>query len=149
MQAGPALPRRKADAGLTLVEVLVVLSIIAITTGAAMLRLGLGRGQDDLMATATAMAVAVTEASDAALASGQDRVLKLGPEAYLIQSEFSTADPVWRQTPGFDLAVQGAAGPWRLSANAASAPFGVRLSAGQLSVVLRFDGLRAKVEAIP
>lgn len=150
MTRAPARALRKADAGLTLVEVLVVLSIIAITTGAAMLRLGLGRGQDDLAATATAMAAAVTEASDAALASGQDRVLELGPEAYLIQPDGSASAPVWRQTPGLALAAaQGGQGPWRLSADAASAPFGLRLSAGQQSVFVQFDGLRARVETAP
>lgn len=150
MLRATAALRRKPDAGLTLVEVLVVLSIIAITTGAAMLRLGLGGVQDNLLATATTMATAVTEASDAALATGHDRVLNLRPDAYLIAADGSTADPVWRQTPGLKLAAsQGGAGPWRLSADAASAPFDLRLSAGPQTVTLRFDGLRATVAGAP
>lgn len=127
-----------------------VLSIIAITTGAAMLRLGLGQRQDDLVSAAAAMSLAVTQASDAALSSGHDRLVQLGPEAYLIHVDGSTADPVWQQTPGLTItAAQGGAGPWRLSADAASSPFDVRLSAGQQSVTLRFDGLQARVEAAP
>ena len=140
--------RRKAEAGVTLVEILVVLSIIAITTGAAMLRLGIGRAQDDLTNAAAAMALAVTEASDAALASGQDRVLELGPQGYRVGPDGS--DPAWRQLSGLGLASAGAdAGPWRLSADAASTPFGVRLSSDAKSVQVRFDGLRATVEAAP
>lgn len=150
MPCASASTRRKADAGLTLIEVLVVLSIIAITAGAAMLRLGFGHGQDDLTAAANAMALAVTEASDAALTSGQDRILELGPEAYFIRVDGRTSDPDWRKVSGLMLAAaQGETGPWRLSADAASPPFGVRLSAGHQSVTLWFDGLRARVEAVP
>ena len=148
MARAPGPQHRNVEAGVTLVEILVVLSIIAITTGAAMLRLGLGRGADELAGAAGQVALAVTEAADAALASGQDRVLELGPEGYRIAVAGSEAD--WRRLPGHDLAqAEGGAGPLRLSADGAAAPFRLRLSADGHSVLLRFDGLRATVEAAP
>ena len=148
MTHAPGPQHRNVEAGVTLVEILVVLSIIAITTGAAMLRLGLGRGAGDLAGAAGQVALAVTEAADAALASGQDRVLELGPEGYRIGVEGSAAE--WRRLPGLDLAqADGGAGPLRLSADGAAAPFRLRLSADGHSVLLRFDGLRASVESVP
>ena len=148
MTHAPAPQHRNVEAGVTLVEILVVLSIIAITTGAAMLRLGLGRGAGDLAGAAGQVALAVTEAADAALASGQDRLLELGPDGYRIGVEGGDAD--WHRLPGLGLAqAEGGVGPLRLSADGAAAPFRLRLSADGHSVLLRFDGLRAKVEAAP
>ena len=148
MTHAPAPQHRNVEAGVTLVEILVVLSIIAITTGAAMLRLGLGRGAGDLAGAAGQVALAVTEAADAALASGQDRLLELGPDGYRIGVAGGEAD--WHRLPGLGLArAEGGVGPLRLSADGAAAPFRLRLSADGHSVLLRFDGLRAKVEAAP
>lgn len=150
MTRSPGPQIRRADAGVTLVEILVVLSIIAITTGAAMLRLGIGRGSYDLATAAGQLALSVTEASDASLASGQDRLLELAPEAYRIGFGGSLADSGWRRMPGLSLAnVTGDARVLRLSATGASAPFRLRLSADGRSVVVRFDGLQARVEGAP
>jgi prepilin-type N-terminal cleavage/methylation domain-containing protein len=142
--------QREPEAGVTLVEILVVLSIIAITTGAAMLRLGFGASQDDFAAAVQAMALAVTAASDAAMQSGQDRQLELGPLGYRLVSAGTTAEPPWQALPGLSFQpVLGRDAALRLSADGASAPFDLRLAGAERTLFLRFDGLTARVEATP
>ena len=140
---------RHSEAGVTLVEILVVLSIIAITTGAAMLRLGLGGSGDDLTSAATTLALAVTSASDAAMATGQDRLLEFGAVGYRLTPVGSDSD-TWHPLPGLTLTrADGGTDALRLSSDAASPPFQLRLTGEGNSLSLRFDGLQAKVEAAP
>ncbi len=141
---------RDAQAGVTLVEILVVLSIIAITTGAAMLRLGFGRSTQDFSAAVATMAIAVTQASDDALQTGQDRVLQLGPLGYRLVAADAATEPPWQSIP--DLAFQpfnGSTQALLLSADGASIPFDLRLMGPDQTVFLRYDGLKARVGAAP
>ena len=162
-------PRRAGQAGVTLVEILVVLSIIAITTGAAMLRLGVGRDGDPLSAAATGLALALTAASDAALAGGTDRRLQIGPQGYRIASAASAGNTAnaadaasaadaanaadaasaapWHPLAGLTATVDPVTAAGRLAADGSAAPFQIRLAAGGRSLLVRFDGLRARVEA--
>ena len=147
---GPGPNRRDAEAGVTLVEILVVLSIIAITTGAAMLRLGLGRSEDDFGVAVQRLALAVSSASDAALQTGQDRQLQLGPLGYRLVSARDTTGPPWQSIAGLSfLPVAGQDAVLRLSADGASAPFDLRLASAGQTLFLRFDGLKARVETTP
>ncbi|MEO6300018.1 MAG: prepilin-type N-terminal cleavage/methylation domain-containing protein [Paracoccaceae bacterium] len=140
--------QRMGEAGVTLVEILVVLSIIAITTGAAMLRLGIGNGRDQLANTAAATALAITGASDAALASGRDRLIEFGADGYRITTDSGGGD--WNGMPGVDItSVEGQTGPRRLPADGSSPPFRLRLTAAGQNALVRFDGLTAKVEGAP
>lgn len=132
---------RQPQAGVTLVEILVVLSIIAITTGAVMLRLGVGRSDDALTSTAQTMALAITQASDAALAGGEDRVLEAGALGWTLHRP--GAEPVWTPLPGGVTVAE--VGPWRLAADGTSAPFGVTLSLRDRAITVAYDGLRAGV----
>ena len=142
MAARPGPQRRQAQAGVTLVEILIVLSIIAITTGAVMLRLGLGKSDDALTSAAQTMALAVTQASDAALSSGKDRVLEFGALGYSLHS--MDAATAWTPLPGLTLTRSDAvAGPLRLSADGTSVPFGLILTQDSRSITVAFDGLRA------
>ena len=133
---------RQADLGLTLVEILVVLSIIAIAAGATMLRLGLGTSDDRLTSTAQTLALALTQASDAALSTGEDRLLQIGPLGYALHP--ASLPPTW--TPLRDLTLSrtdALPDPLRLAADGASSPFDLNLTQGQRSVTVTFDGLRA------
>ena len=133
---------RRADLGVTLVEILVVLSIIAIAAGATMLRLGLGRSDDALTSTAQTLALAITQASDAALSTGEDRLLQLGPLGYSLQP--ASLPPAWMPLRDLTLSRGDARpNPLRLAADGASPPFDLRLTQGQRSVTVAFDGLRA------
>ncbi len=144
------LNHRDAEAGVTLVEILVVLSIIAITTGAAMLRLGFGHSEDETRAAVAAMARTITAASDDALQTGQDRVLQLGPKGYRVIAANATTEPVWQTVPGLSFQPVGDRNQaLRLSADGASPAFDLRLQAGSEALFLHFDGLKARVEAEP
>ncbi len=140
---------RDPEAGVTLVEILVVLSIIAITTGAAMLRLGFGRSEEDFTAAAEAMAMTVTAASDDALQTGLDRVLQLGPEGYRIVAADAVTAPSWHSIPDLTFRPAEGSAALRLSADAASTPFVLRFEGAKQSLFLRFDGLKARVEGAP
>ena len=104
--------RRAPEAGLTLVEVLIVLSIIGIATGAAMLRLGIGQQDDRLAASAQTLALEVTLAADAALSSGQDRVLEIGTEEYKLRldPEPASAPTLWHVLSGIAVTPDAGAG---------------------------------------
>lgn len=139
--------RRQAEAGVTLVEILVVLSIIAITTGAVMLRLGLGRSDDALTSAAQTLALAVTQGSDAALTTGEDRLLEIGPLGFSLHAT-SAAAP-WNPLPDLTLTRSDALpDALRLAADGTSAPFGLVLTQGRRSVTVAFDGLRATAGAV-
>lgn len=140
---------RDPEAGVTLVEILVVLSIIAITTGAAMLRLGFGRTAEDFNATVAAMAMTVTAASDDALQTGLDRVLQLGPQGYRIVAADAETEPAWHPIPDLTFRPADRNSALLLSADAASTPFVLRLEGAKQTLFLRFDGLKARVEAAP
>lgn len=144
----PLPNRRNASAGLTLVEVLVVLSIIAIAAGAAMLRLGIGQGADDLSASATTLALAITAASDQAMVSGHDQRLDIGPEGFRLAPVLSETDPLWQPLTNTDFADPTSAS-FLLAANGTASPFVLRLGSAGASTLLRFDGLQAWVEPLP
>jgi prepilin-type N-terminal cleavage/methylation domain-containing protein len=142
--------QREPEAGVTLVEILVVLSIIAITTGAAMLRLGFGKSQDDFAAAVQTMALSVTAASDAAMQAGRDGRLELGPLGYRLVSADTTAESSWQTLPGLSFQpVFGRDAALPLMADGASPPFDLRLAGAERTLFLHFDGLTARVEATP
>ena len=125
--------QRDPEAGVTLVEILVVLSIIAITTGAAMLRLGFGRSTDDFDSAVARMASAVTAASDFAMQTGQDRLLELGPLGYRAVPDGSATEVSWQTIPGFHFSpVPGRNTALRLLADGASPPFDLRLAGSSI-----------------
>ncbi len=140
--------RRTADAGLTLVEVLVVLSIIAVTTGALMLRLGGGRTENDLTASAAGLALVITAASDRALVSGRDERLDIGPDGYRVYPMGTESAPPWQKLTNTSFADPTSA-TFLLMADGTSTPFQLQLRSAEASTVLRFDGLRATPEAMP
>jgi general secretion pathway protein H len=138
---------RHAEAGVTLVEILVVLSIIAIAAGAVMLRLGIGRSDDALTSTAQMLALTLTQASDTALSTGEDRVLEVGGLGYSLHPASVAA--VWTPLPDLTLTRSDAApDPLRLAADGTSEPFQLRLSQGGRFVTVAFDGLRATAGAV-
>jgi prepilin-type N-terminal cleavage/methylation domain-containing protein len=139
---------RNADAGLTLIEVLVVLSIIAVTTGALMLRLGGGRTEDDLTASTASLALVITAASDRALVSGRDERLDIGPDGYRVYPAGAEKAPPWQTLTNSTFADPTSA-TFLLMADGTSAPFQLQLRSAEVSTMLQFDGLRATPEAEP
>lgn len=115
-----------------------------------MLRMGLATGTDDLTAAATSLALGLTAASDAAMASGEDRLVEVAVDSYRIAPAGRAAQATWHALPGLTLTrTDGGAEPIRLSSDAASPAFELRLSASGKTSLVWFDGLQAAVEATP
>ncbi len=76
--------RRGAEAGLTLVEMLVVLAIIAVASGAAMLSFGGDGGPRAADAEARKLAIALQRASDDALVASRPASMAWTAEGYAV-----------------------------------------------------------------
>ena len=142
---------RKRDAGVTLIEMLVVLSIIAIASGALMLRFA-GRTTDDPVAEAALLADAMTAAAEAALVSGNPQAVVYGDHDYRILSWQPGSN--WQDVPGskhvlnagLHLArLDGQKGPLLMAPGGVAEPSGFVLASAARKVTVQFDGLAATV----
>lgn len=139
-----AMPRRErhAEAGISLVEVLVVLSVIAVVSGLAMLQFGAGRSASLLDMDATRIAAEVGGASDQALFSGVERLVSWQDDRLAVSGNgasgtvFSLADGVEITTPP---------GQHRLSALGLSLPLTLVLAMGETRRQIYYDGASAVV----
>ncbi len=133
---------RKHHDGLTLVEVLVVLSIVAIVADAAMLRLGVGQASDGLTASANALALAITAASDRAQDSGHDERLEILPERYRIARTKDLETAPWQELADCSF-TDSSSEIFTLASDGTSAPISLRLRSARMSASVRLDGLQA------
>jgi general secretion pathway protein H len=136
-------PRNSRDgqAGLTLVETLVTVAIVAVMAGLVTLgvaRVGAAGGAAD---EAARLAAVLDAGADAALASGRDRVLTWGPDSYALEGA-----EVHRLPAGVALArADGSAAPILLSGSGAAPAVALVLRDRRGARGVWFDGLRARV----
>ena len=142
---------RKADAGVTLIEMLVVLSIIAIASGALMLRFA-GKTGTDPMAEAGRLADAITAAAEVALVSGNPQAVVWGDHDYRLMAWRPGQN--WQDAPGSHHAldpslrlarVDGQKGSLVLAPGGVAQPAGFVLASADRRIEVRFDGLAAAV----
>lgn len=137
-------PRRGSTAGLTLVETLVALSILAVTAGALMLSLGgIGRGAAGEQ-EANRLAARLQLAADLALVTGAPLALRWDPGGY----QFLAWDPAggdWRPSGEGDLgAWRALPAALRLARDDSDDPRPIRIEADRpRTAVLRIDGGRS------
>jgi general secretion pathway protein H len=120
-----------ADAGLTLLEMLIVLAVIAVATGATALSLG-PRRDGAPAATARQLAAAIQAAADRSIATGARDVLVVDRDGYTLGALRQPLPPdlVVDAPPAVPVAVDGA-------------PFDVALTDGAERWRVSFDGWRA------
>ena len=150
--------RRRSDSGITLVEMLVVLAVIAVAAGVVMLRFP-GNAGTTPATEAVALALALTTASDQALTSGRPRSLDWAEDGYRVLHWLPGSG--WVAEPGTVRALApasaltrsdgAAAGPVLIGTDALTAPATFTLGTGTAAWVVAFDGLaaRAQPEAAP
>lgn len=151
-------PQRRRDAGITLVEMLVVLSVIAVAAGVVMLRFP-GNAGATPATEAVALALVLTRASDQALTSGRPRSLDWGQDGYRVLHWLPGSG--WVAEVGTERALAPAsaltrpdgavAGPVVIATDALTAPAIFRLGTGTAAWLVAFDGLAAQAmpEAAP
>jgi general secretion pathway protein H len=141
---GPSYgPSRDGQAGLTLVETLVTLAIVGVMAGLVTLAAGRVGSADRAHAEAVRLAAVLGAASDAALASGRDRILVWTADGYALDDE----DPR-RLRAGVILArADETARPVLLSGVGAGEAATLVLRDGPARWEVAFDGLRARVAA--
>ena len=141
--------RRRADAGLTLVETLAALAIVAAMASLSVLSLaGLARGAN-VQAEARGLATRLQDAADTALTTSRRFVLETRVDGYAI---LDAPDPGTEETvfarhslPG-TIRLAAAGGDATLPIGGAFArPFAAALRGGGETWTVRFDGLRASV----
>lgn len=141
LPASASAAERDRQAGLTLVETLVTVAIVAVMAGMVTLgagRFGLAGGARD---EAARLAAVLDATSDAALASGRDRLLHWSPDGYGIDEQAPHRLP-----PGMTLARQDqTARPVLLSANGTGGAAILLLQDSRNVWAVAFDGLRARV----
>lgn len=133
---------RQGSAGMTLVEILVVLSIVAIASGVVMIRSGIGQSTSVLDADADRLSGALTETADLALFSGRDAIATWSGSSLSLQQE---GDAPRIETLSSSVSFGTYAGTARLSADGNGLPFKVVLRQGTQSRALQFDGVTASV----
>ena len=156
MRAVPAHAIDRRDAGLTLIEVLVVLALIAVLAGSA--SIGLGRiGREDRLAEAAALlATRLQTVADAAVHSGTPAAFLWTRDGYgfatLTGGEWAPAPtgfaPETRLDGGLSLYGDGSAFVIHGHAVPDGDPLVLRLESGSAAVQVRFDGLTAQVAAL-
>ncbi|WP_420384140.1 prepilin-type N-terminal cleavage/methylation domain-containing protein [Novosphingobium sp.] len=146
------------QAGMTLVEMLVVLAIIGISTGAAVLSFGVGHGGDG-QAEALRLMSRLQLAADETMASDQALALALSPTGYGVVERFDAGQP-WRPAAlaqlhdvhtlpaGMALSSDVRMSPVPLDADGAGKPFSVTLTKGDQRWVVAFDGVKARLVQI-
>lgn len=140
---------RDAQAGITLVEMLVVLSVIAVAAGVVMLRFPGGSGNTP-SAEAAALALVLTAASDQALTSGRARALDWSATGYRLLEWLPGSG--WIESAGSQrtlaassaLASDTGAAPMVIGSDALTAPASFTLGSGAAAWVVAFDGLAAQ-----
>lgn len=126
---------RDGEAGVTLVEVLVVLVLVGLMAGAVGLRLGDRPSDSAEQREATRLAVRLSLAADTALTTGEAATFTWGPDGY------SLGDGPLRRTSA---PILTAPGQYPISPDLLPARSGpLRLTLGDTTVV--FDGARAFV----
>ncbi len=146
--------RRRTEAGVTLVEMLVVLSVIAVAAGVVMLRFPASPGST-AATEAGALALALTQASDQALTSGRARSLEWSADGYHVVAWVPGSG--WAEEPGRQRRLApaialarsdgGTNEPVLIGTDALSAPASFQLGTGASAWRVVFDGLAA--EALP
>ena len=124
-----------ADAGLTLLEMLVVLAIIAIATGATLLTLGPRRG-DPVEVEARQLATAIGAATDRSIATGAATAIVADPHGYTVTGGA-------RHELAADVELRGAVGVALPLALDAARPFDLVVAHGATAWRVAFDGIRA------
>jgi len=145
---GPT-PRRNIQAGITLVEMLVVLSIIAVAAGLVMLRFPGQRGTD-VAGEAAALALLLDAASTQALATGRPRVLVWQADRYALMqwlpgSGWQTQDGTSRNLSA-DAALSrsdGGTAALVIGSDALTPPARFAIGSGQAAWLVAFDGIGA------
>ena len=149
---GNARPaQRGTEAGVTLVEMLVVLSVIAVAAGVVMLRFPAGTGST-VATEAGALALTLTRASDQALSTGRARSLEWSADGYHVLAWVPGTG--WTEEPGLQRRLAASAtlarsdggtkAPVLLGTDALSAPATFRLGTGAAAWRVAFDGLTAR-----
>lgn len=147
---------RRPDAGVTLVETLVVLVIIAAMAGMAAIAVGRVGGPRSLARDADLLAIRMTLAAEEALLTGRDAALAWDAGSYRF---YEAVDGDWRPHPVAELGRRerlgtGArmgegAGILRIAADMAPPdpmPFLIALVDGGVRATVAFDGLSARID---
>ena len=126
------------DSGLTLIEMLVVLAIIAVAAGATVLSIAPHRG-NSTEAEAQRLAATIQNAADRSIATGARDLLTVDAMGYAIDGVHHPLPPgtTLSSTAGSDLPL----------AFDSARPFDVVVTAGVDRWVVSFDGLRAVATA--
>jgi len=143
------------QAGMTLVEMLVVLAIIGVSAGAAMLSFG-NTHRGDGQIEALRMMSRLQLAADESMASDQALALALSPTGYAVVERFD-AGQKWQPATlgqlreahalpnGMTLSSDVHTSPVPLDADGAGKPFSVTLTKGDQRWVVAFDGVKARL----
>lgn len=140
--------------GLTLVEMLVVLAIIGISTATAVLAMSGGHDGNG-QAEAQRLQARVQLAADEAMIGDRSLALAFTPTSYAVMergdtglswqpTKLSGLDDVHKLPTGMQLSAS-TDGPLPLDANAAGRPFALTLNRGTQRWTVSFDGMRARV----
>ena len=150
----------QAERGLTLVEMLVVLAIVAIMAGATVMSIGGGAGDRDIRREATRLASMLRLASDDVRLAERPLAFAWDARGY----RFVTRDPktgaerpdavAQLGTPhalpsGISLGVADARSPIALLGDGSGAPIAARLDQGKAHWLVDYDGIDAAAKDAP
>ena len=142
MRAAPA------EIGLTLVEMLVVLAIIGIASGAVVLGLGVATRGANVAAEANRLASGLTLASDDVLVAEQPTAFRWTPGGYAFPGAARVDALAPHTLPrGITLAMQPEAGSVPIDADAGAIE--AHLASGSEHWTVRYDGLTATARRDP